>query len=1525
MTGRVTARQRNWSLGLLFTAYTINIFDRQIINVLAQDIKVELRISDAQLGMLTGTAFGICYALLGIPLGRLADRVNRIRLMTAALVIWSGFTVFSGLAANYFQLFLARVGVGVGEAGCLPAGTSLIPDLFPEGRRTSAMSLMLSGATVGSFLGLLVGGYVDSIWGWHAAFVVAGIPGLLLAAVIAVTMRETRPPSRLITPAQPTRENTSSLAAALLTLVRRPGFMWLMLGGMCSVFLVYVSGAWLPAFFIRQYGMSTAEIGRFAALAVGLGGITGTLGAGALCDLLRPRVHEVESKAMMISLALVVPTFLTTLLASDRSVALGSMFLFDICAFSFLAPSARLTQLAATPDTQGVAIAAGTLASIPNLAFGLPLVGAISDLLTPAYGREAIRYALATCSVAAVVGVIAHWRAWRALRAARSNAPEATRNSDPLVEGFLTPPNVATPRVWWHWMGGNVTLEGIRLDVEWMQRIGIGGITNIDAAFEGWSTTFDTPRRVEKPVIYLSRAWQQAIRYSVDLASGAGMEFSIDSSPGFSQTGGPWVQPHQGMKKLVWSETVVQGGVPFKGRLAQPPGTTGAFQNIPLVNWRARGGLTPQTPTYYADVSTIAYRAPDSEIPFATLKPNIRTRSGPIEGTLLYDGDLANAVSIPFGADPHEWIEFFFPEPQRIQGITIVLTRPASLDPLRIVNPSGWLEASDDGHSFRKIVDLPRNGALQQTASFAPVIARVFRVVLGRPEPSVFERAGLMDSPATHHIAQLVLHTAARVHRFEDKAGYSVRQITGQECTPDVPIADVVHRSDIIDLTCQVGTDGSLTWTPPPGRWIVLRFGYSLTGRTNLPESPAATGLEVDKLNRTHVKAYLDAYLSEYENALGRELMGQRGLQSVVTDSYEAGPQNWTDDMLEQFRDRRGYDALSWLPVLAGRVVESATSSERFLWDFRKTLSELLAEAHYGQISSSVKARGLALYSESHEHGRAFIGDGMAVKKYSDIPMGAMWAARVTGRTQENYDTDIRESASVAHIYGKPLVAAESFTALGNTYGFSPQDLKPIADRALALGVNRVVIANSVHQPDNQPGPGIGLGPFGLWFTRHETWAEQSTGWIAYLSRSCYLLQQGRFVADIAYLYGEDTNLTCLFNTNYPSIPAGYNFDFVNPDTLLHEFSVKDGRIVTRAGMEYRLLALDESTRRLSLPVLHQLRNLVREGARVVGARPTTTLSLTDDEATFRAIVAEIWDRPPCTQGAGSHQIVSDRSLADALLEMQIQPDVSFANSPDAELRFVHRALEDGDLYFISSGTAHAVTVDASFRVGGKVPELWRADTGAITALSYRVENGRTIVPLKLEAHDAVFVVFRRSTTVPSVTIQEPEGGLLVSLQGPWDVSFPPDLGAPAHIQLDSLSSWTDSMDPGVKYFSGTATYDKTVSIPDRWLHAGSKIQLDLGEVKCLAEILINGRSLGILWNSPFRSDITAALQPGLNRIEIRVTNLWPNRLIGDQQPGAQPIAFASFDPFKADSPLLPSGLLGPVTLWGIQAAAEAR
>ena len=622
---------------------------------------------------------------------------------------------------------------------------------------------------------------------------------------------------------------------------------------------------------------------------------------------------------------------------------------------------------------------------------------------------------------------------------------------------------------------------------------------------------------------------------------------------------------------------------------------------------------------------------------------------------------------------------------------------------------------------------------------------------------------------------------------------------------------DAIRKADVIDLTSKMRADGTLDWTPPAGSWVVLRMGYSLTGATNRPASPEATGLEVDKLSRPHVKAYFDNYLGQYKDTVGT-LMGKRGLQYVITDSWEAGVQNWTDDMIAEFAKRRGYDMRPWLPVLAGRIVESAEASDRFLWDFRKTIADLTTENHYDQLTTLLRERDMGRYTESHESGRAFIGDGMEVKRNADIPMSAMWTAG-PGQATERYDADVRESASVAHIYGQNLVAAESLTAGSGAWSFSPETLKPTADRLLAMGLNRFVIHTSVHQPSNDKIPGLGLGPFGQWFTRHETWAEQAKVWTTYLARSCYMLQQGKFVADIVYYYGEDSNITALFGNRPPEIPAGYNFDYVNADALMNRLSVTNGQITTTTGMSYRVLALDPNSRHMSLAVLRKIRDLVNAGAVVVGPKPIDSPSQADDQAEFKTIADQLWG-----PGIGKGKVYGSQTIAEVLAALQVAPDFEYGKpQQDTNLLFVHRKLADGDLYWVNNRNARVEILDASFRVTGKAPEFWHADTGVTEPASYRIANGRTTVPLRLEPNDAVFVVFRRASTAPSRTLPLPAETKLGTVQGSWDVAFQPNRGAPASISLDSLSSWSDNSDAGVKYFSGTGTYTKTIQAPADW------------------------------------------------------------------------------------------------------------
>jgi len=652
----------------------------------------------------------------------------------------------------------------------------------------------------------------------------------------------------------------------------------------------------------------------------------------------------------------------------------------------------------------------------------------------------------------------------------------AQSKPDPLKSGFQNPPAGARPRVWWHWMNGNITQEGIKLDLEWMHRVGLGGFQNFDAALA-------TPQVVDKRLAYMTSEWKEAFKYATTLADRLGLEEAIAGSPGWSESGGPWVPASQGMKKYVWSETFVEGGKPFTGKLAHPPAISGAFQNLGVQDVLAPPEGSRPIPHFYADGVVIAYRRPASDVPLESLHPKVTASVGAPTLSQLREGNWQQTVklSIPASVGESAWIQYEFAEPQTMRAVTLAMKETDELGAIAagIGHPEKSLEASDDGHDFRAIVKLPDGRAAEESYTFPAVKAKFFRVVFKRgPAPPRPEWMADMDpaelgikvgpAPTDYEIATLVLHPGARVNRFEEKAAFvPVPDLYEYQTLPD-PSADAVAKSSVIDLTPKVRADGSLEWTPPAGDWVVVRFGYSLLGITNHPATPEATGLEVDKLNGTYVKKYMNTYLESYKQTVGADLIGKRGLRYVINDSWEAGSQNWTDDMIAQFKKRRGYDPVPWMPVLTGLVVESAEASDKFLWDFRKTIGDLIADEHYGQLEATLHEWGMGHYGESHESGRAFVADGMEVKKFNEVPMGALWV-QVPGVNKEQYDynADDRESASVAHIYGQNLAAAESLTTCGDKYAWawSPATLKPAADQELLNGINRFVIHESAHQP----------------------------------------------------------------------------------------------------------------------------------------------------------------------------------------------------------------------------------------------------------------------------------------------------------------------------------------------------------------------------------------------------------------------------------------------------------------------------
>jgi hypothetical protein len=1115
-----------------------------------------------------------------------------------------------------------------------------------------------------------------------------------------------------------------------------------------------------------------------------------------------------------------------------------------------------------------------------------------------------------------------------------------SQQGDPLLRGFQSPPDSAKPRVWWHWMNGNVSKEGIKADLEWMKRVGIGGFQNFDGGGMGGAATL-VPKRVD----FLSPEWKDAFKYAATLADQLGLEMTRASSPGWSETGGPWVQPAQGMKKFVWTETRVEGGKPFAGTLAKPPSETGPFQNL-VGSGNAQGAENPSKyGPWYADAAVVGFPLPDAAKPLAQLQPKITSSGGSFDPAALTDGDYLKATLLPAAATGEKaWIQFEFAAPQTVYGMSLYSGTSG-----RGGGPGGGssnqnLEASDNGQDFRIVAPFT-SGA--RTVAFAPVTARFFRfTVLAQAAPANpagggpggapagagqgrgaggGARAGMGGAPAGPAgtpIAEFTLRTAPTVNRVEEKEAFTTGNGVGSMPTPAYPAGSAIRKSDVIDLTARMNPDGTLNWTPPAGNWRVLRLGYSLLGAFNRPAPPEATGLEADKLSKKHMTAYYTYYLDQLKGAAGAE-MGQRGLQYILNDSWEAGQANWTDEMIGEFTKRRGYDMKPWLPVLVGHVVESSEASDRFLWDFRKTIADLTAENNYDLLGEMAKARGMkGRYSEAHETGRVYIADGMDVKRNAAIPMGAMWAVNAQGvgspwggamnqnaHIQLSYAADNQESASVAHIYGQNIAAAESLTG-GAAYVWYPESLKPSADAEMAFGINRFVIHTSAHQATEHL-PGITLG-VGQWFTRHETWGELAKPWTTYLARSCFMLQQGVYGADILYYYGDDANVTGLFNQAHPALPDGYPFDYASSDVVLNRLTATGGRLTTASGMSYRLLVLDKNAQRMQLAVLRKIRDYVNAGAAVVGLKPTESPTNSDDQAEFKRIADELWGSGSGERTVGKGRVFAGMTAADAVKALKIDPDFEYVKpQPDTLLMFMHRRVSDGEIYWVDNRHDREENVDVTFRVAGKAPEFWHADTGVVEPASYRVVTGRTVVPLRLNGDDAVFVVFRKPASAPSRTVPEVRQTELATIDGSWDVAFEPNRGAPAKVTFDKLASWTENADAGVKYFSGIATYTKVVQAPAAWFKPGAQVWLDLGDVKNIADVAVNGKPVGAAWRKPFRVNLTGALKAGANTLEVKVANVWVNRIIGDQQPDATKIT--TVQSYRAGSPLVPSGLLGPV------------
>ncbi len=748
-----------------------------------------------------------------------------------------------------------------------------------------------------------------------------------------------------------------------------------------------------------------------------------------------------------------------------------------------------------------------------------------------------------------------------------------------------------------------------------------------------------------------------------------------------------------------------------------------------------------------------------------------------------------------------------------------------------------------------------------------------------------------------------------------------------------LPADECIASDRIIDLTDKLAPDGRLIWDAPPGEWTILRFGRTITGQTTRPAPVPGLGLESDKFEKASLDTHYENFIGKLLETVGDPQNPGRGLTTLHFDSWEMGAQNWSEHFRAEFSRRRGYDPLKYLPVMLGRVVDGPEISERFLWDLRQTAQELIVENHAGHLKKLAQQHGMELSIEPYDLNPTA---DLNLGSVADVPMCEFWSRGFGFNT----DYSCIEATSIAHTAGRTVVGAEAFTASASEHWLQhPASMKAQGDWALCCGINRIVFHRYQHQPAVDQFPGMTMGPYGVHWERTQTWWDMVPAYHLYLSRCQHLLRKGLPVADALYLAPEGA--PHVFRPPPTACSGelpdrrGYNFDGCDPNILLRSASVRDGRIVFPHGVSYRLLVLPQFNT-MTPALLAKVKLLIEDGATVVGSPPLKSPSLVgypkcDDEV--KRLASAIWGdmQPGDERSIGKGRVIHSQIAvptsrpaggapelypsydvtAGVLAKMGVVPD--FESS--ASVRYIHRRETDADIYFIANCAETEINATCSFRVVGRQPEWWNPLTGECRDLpDFTIGEKNTSIPVRLDPLESGFVIFRKPATSTHGTGRNfPAFGVAKSLESSWEVSFDPKWGGPEKVTFDKLVDWTTRTDPGIRFYSGKATYRATFD-SDR--APANARYLSLGEVKNIAFVRLNDTDLGVVWCKPWRVNIPAnLLRAKGNRLEITVANLWCNRLIGDSGlPPNERLTKTTWNPFKPQSPLQPSGLFGPVS-----------
>ena len=861
--------------------------------------------------------------------------------------------------------------------------------------------------------------------------------------------------------------------------------------------------------------------------------------------------------------------------------------------------------------------------------------------------------------------------------------------ADTLETGWQKPPQSAKPRTWWHWMNGNISKEGITRDLEAMKRVGIGGATIFQASLQ----------EPKGPITFFTPEWHQMMLYAATEAKRLGIELSMHNCEGWSSSGGPWVKPDQAMKMLVFSEIRV---TPESQKAVLP-------QPYTRINT-------------YGDIAAVAFPTPKAElIKLSDAKITVNDSNIPISNAdVLSDGDVHTTVDIPMNSQDSGMLNIAFGHPTEVRQFTVRhCVGLASQVSLEFQKPDGsWTSLGTGNGSMSG--DRPE---WQGAWPVQPTTATKFRMV--------FRQQG----GGIAHLADLQLNGGARVPNLGVKTLASYGGLNARREITSIPAGTAIQANSVIDVTKFMNSDGSLSWRPKSGDWTVIRFGWTPITVTNHPATEAGLGLEVDKLSYQAVTDFYKTAVGTVVKNLG-PLAGTT-LKHILIDSYETGPQNWTQGFDQIFKDKNKYALLQWMPALTGRYVGNSEQTERFLWDFRKTVSDRWAQVYYDAFRKLCHENGMLLESEPYGDGPI---DSVLEAGLSDIPMSEFWAG------SEGFGETTHLVVSGAHTAGRNIVGAESFTGGGYEYG--PFQIKKLGDSQWCEGINRFIFHTMALQYDEKV-PGWTLGIFGTHFNRHNTWFNNSQSWMEYVARSQYLLQQGNFVADVLAMSEEGA-------TEYTegiNLPFGWRSDRVALPFLMGAV-VKNGCIVLPSGMKYRLLVLPSSGR-ISVKSLSKVHELVQAGAVVLGYPAKETPGLEgypSSDAKLASLTKAMWGGLSVNPGAGKRKVgkgyvMWNMTAEQALKALNVAPDMKVL-SDYSRINFIHRQTGNVDIYFVCNAGQNPVQANIAFRVNGKVPEIWHPDTGKMeTPATYTRTTSGTIVPVRLDGTGSLFVVFRKQNS----------------------------------------------------------------------------------------------------------------------------------------------------------------------------------